>query len=127
MTLKLVAVLGCTISHSLGSPITGGVFTIVTLPSVKNFGGGLAVYSGSINFTFAGGSAPGVTAGTVVGAGKIIPTATKTLADGMLVIRQDDTGLLTAAGTNPAPPPPTLPVAGNVEISIAGQTKATAQ
>lgn len=127
MTLELIAVLGCTIAHSAGSTITGGAFVITTPPSVKTLGESKGVYRGPIVFTFSGGSAPGVTAGTVVGAGTIAPTATKTLADSLAVVRQGDTGTLTGAGTNPSPPPPTLPVSGPVEITVAGQTKATAQ
>lgn len=127
MSLELIAVVGCTIDHAAGSTITGGSFTIVTAPSVKVFAQGLAVYRLLINFTFTGGSEPTVTAGTVTGAGSIVASAIKTRADGSFVLREGDTGVLVGTGTNPSPPPPTLPVSGPVEITVAGQIKAKAQ
>lgn len=127
MTLELIAVQGCTISHAPGSDISGGTFTIVTTPSVTCSAEGKPIYSGVITFTFAGGSASGATAGTVTGGGTISPTSTKVTVDGLAVIREGDTGTLSASGTNSAPPPPTLPFTGDVEITVAGQTSVRAQ
>ena len=122
---ELIAVVGCTISHAAGSTITGGAFVITTPPSAKTSAGQPA-YRGPISFTFSGGSEPTVVAGTVTGSGTINPTAVKVKADALAVVREGDTGTLTGTGTNPAPPPATLPVSGPVEISAAGQVKAKA-
>lgn len=127
MTLELIAVEGCTIAHDSGSGISGGSFTITSVASTKVKAEGKGVYKLEIAFTFAGGSESTVVAGSVTGGGTISATATKTKAEGQLVVREGDTGTLTGAGTNPAPPPPTLPVSGDVIISVAGQTKVNAQ
>lgn len=127
MTLKLIGVDGLTIVHSAGSPISGGTFTITSTPSVKVKAQGKGVYSGVLSFTFAGGNMSGITAESFTGAGTINPTAIYVKADGALVIREGDTGTLTGSGTNPSPPPPTVPGTGGVEISVAGQTKVKAQ
>ncbi len=62
---------------------------------------------------------------TEVGTFTITPTAVAVKAEALLVVRQGDTGTLTAIGTI-APPavPPTGPVVGNVIVSDAGQDKA---
>jgi len=124
MSLEYIAVEGCTIEHDAGSPISGGSFTITSIASAKVKVGGKGVYAQQIDFTFKDGNGPGVSPGTVVGGGSILSKATKDRAEGQLVVRENDTGTLSGAGTNPAPPPPTLPVSGGVIISAAGQTKA---
>ena len=127
MPLELIMNANGQLGHASGSTVTGGTFTITSTPSVKVKAGGSGVYRGPLTFTFAGGSAPGLVAGSVTGAGTINPTATKTKADGLLVIREGDSVLVTFTGTNSSPPPPTLNVAGTVEVASAGQTKAKAQ
>ena len=127
MALELIAVEGCTIIHSVGSPISGGTFTITTPASLNTKVDGKGVYSASIAFTFAGGDGAGATSGTVAGGGTIAATAVYVKDDGAVVSREGDTGTLTAVGTNSAPPPPTLPFVGNVEISVAGQTTVKAE
>lgn len=125
--MELVAVQGCTIIHSTGSPITGGVFTITTAPSLKYKSQTKRVYRGVIDFTFTGGSASGCSPGSVTGSGTISPTSIKHKVDTLFVVREGDTGTMSAAGTNSSPPPtnisfPSCPV----EISVAGQTKLSA-
>jgi hypothetical protein len=127
MTLELVAVQGCTITHSSGSPISGGSFTITSSPSTKVKCEGSGVYKGTIAFTFSGGNGSGAVPGSVAGAGTIVTTALKTKADAEEVVREGDTGTLTATGTKESPPPPTVPFVGGVEISVAGQTTVKAQ
>ena len=127
MTLEKVMNTNGTIGHASGSTITGGTFVITSTPSTKNKAGAVGVYRGPLTFTFSGGSAPGVSPGSVVGSGTINPTAIKSKADALEVIREGDTGTLTGTGTNPSPPPPTLPVSGPVEVKTAGQDKAKAQ
>jgi len=127
MALELVAVEGCTIDHSAGSGVSGGAFVIANPASLKCKAEGLGIYSGTITFTFSGGDFAGCTNGTVAGGGTITATATKTKADGQLVIRVGDSGIMTGVGTNAAPPPPTLPAVGSVEITVAGQTTVKAQ
>lgn len=132
MALKEVAVDGLTLSHSIGSPITGGTFFITSIPSIKVKAEGNGVYSGTLNFTFSGGTYSGGVPGTASGSGSINPTATKTKADGNLVLRVDDNGTMAGSyeQTNPTPPPPTIsiPFSGvGVEISNAGQIKVKAE
>jgi hypothetical protein len=127
MTLELIAVQGCTIAHSSGSSISGGAFVITSTPSVKVKGEAKGVYKTPLSFTFSGGNASGAVPGSVAGGGTIAATAIKTKADGLLVIREGDTGTLTATGTNASPPPPTIPFVGGVEISVANQTTSKAQ
>ena len=126
MSSKAIAVQGCVISHGTGSTISGGVFTITSIPSTKVRAEGKGVYAEKIDFTFAGGSEPTVTSGTVEGSGSIPATATKNKSEGKLVVREGDTGTLTGTGENPSPPPTTLPLTGPVEVSFAGQTKVKA-
>ena len=127
MALENVANTDCVISHDVGSTITGGTFTITSVASTKVKALGKGVYFQQIDFTFAGGSAPGVTPGTVTGSGTIVATAIKVKSLTQAVVRENDTGTLSGTGTNPAPPPPTLPVTGPVIISSGGQTKVKAQ
>ena len=127
MSLELIAVSGCVIGHGSGSTITGGIFAITSIASTKVKAQGQGVYTLKIDFTFSGGSAPGVVSGSVTGSGTINATATKAKAEGQFVMRQGDTGTLTGTGTNPSPPPPTIAVSGPVEIKTAGQIKAKAQ
>jgi len=127
MTLELIAVEGCTIAHDSGSGISGGTFTITSVASTRVKGQGFGVYTVTIDFTFAGGNEATVTPGTVVGSGSVSSTAIKTKAEGLIVMREGDTGTLSGTGTNPAAPPPTLPVSGPVIIAAAGQSKARAE
>ena len=131
MTLKHVAVESCTVSHGSSSAITGGAFTIAATPNQKVTVDGKKVYVTPLTGSFSGGSAPGFVSGSVAGNWSIAATATKTKADGVLIMRVDDTGTLTAMGTlSPPPPPPappTGPIAGPVEIANAGQDKVRAE
>lgn len=106
-----------TIDHASGSPISGGAFTITSLPSLVLLANGNGVFSGPLAFTFAGGSAPGLTG--VSGGGSIPPTALKVTTGGLAVIRAGDTGTLTALGIPPSGPP--VPISGPVEVTDAGQ------
>ena len=115
------------LGHKAGSPISGGVFTITSVPSIKVKAGGQGVFRGPLVFTFSGGSASGFQPGTVAGGGAIPPSALKVKADGQLVIRDGDFVLMAATGTSASFPFPVLPIAGNVEVADPGQTKAKAQ
>lgn len=131
MSLELIAVDGCTLDHAAGSLISDGEFTITAIPDVKVSVEGNGVYVTPLSFTFTGGSATGFVDESVVGAGAIIATATKVKAGGILVMREGDSFTMTAIGVidpTPTPPaPPTGPVVGEVEISVAGQTTVRAE
>ena len=127
MSLELIAVQGCTIGHGAGSPISGGIFVITTPPSVKVSAEGKPIFSGPISFTFSGGNITGGTPGTVVCSGTIAATATSVFEGVLPVLREGYTGTMVGTATNAAPPPPTIPAAGPVEISVAGQTSVKAQ
>lgn len=130
MGLELIAVDGCTLAHSDGSLISGGVFKIISVPDVKTKAGGAGVFKTPLQFTFSGGNASGFVPGSVMTTApvSIVATAAKVKAGGLLVMREGDSVLMNCIGTvNPPPPGVTAPVAGNVEISAAGQTKVKAQ
>lgn len=128
MALKEIAVEGLTISHSTGSSLSGGSFTITSSPSIKVKAEGKGVYRGTLTFSFSGGNYTGGVSGSAAGAGSINFTAIKTKADGQFVLRKDDSG--TVSGTyqpTGSPPPPPAPFSANVEISDANQTKVKAE
>ena len=130
MTLENIANAGLTLSHSSGSPISGGAFTVTSAPDAKAKAVGAGVHVSPLVFTFAGGDAEGFLAGSVAGGGSIPATATQTRAGGALVMREGDSVTMECDGTiDPPPPSPplTAPVSGGVEISAAGQTKVKAQ
>lgn len=126
MTAKLIAVLNCTLAHGAGSTISGGVFTVTSTPSVKVLAENKGAYKTPLTYTFAGGTATGFVPGSIATLvpQTIVATATTVLADGVLVMRVDDLGTMTAQGTT-LPNPPGTPgaIVGPVEISVAGQTK----
>jgi hypothetical protein len=130
MTAKLIAVLNCTLAHGSTSPISGGVFTVTSTPSVKVLAENKGVYKTPLTYTFAGGNATGFVPGSIATLvpQTIVATATKVLVDGVLVMRVDDLGTMTAQGkTLPDPPGAVGPISGPVEISVAGQTKVLAE
>jgi hypothetical protein len=103
------------------------VFTVLGNLSEKVFAEGKGVYHEIFNYTFTGGNAAGFDSGSIIQDGffQIIPsTATKTFAEGQLVMREGDTALMNATGTVGGTP---TPITGNVEISVAGQTTVRAQ
>lgn len=122
MTLALIMNMSGAVDHDSGSVVSGGAFVITSVPSVKVKIDGAGVYRGPLAGTFTGGNATGFVPGSVAGAWTINPTATKVNADMLPVVRDGDTGTLTAVGTI-APPatPPTGPVAGTVVVSDPGQ------
>jgi hypothetical protein len=130
MSAELVAVQGCTLAHGSGSLISGGVFTITSVPSIKVLAESKGVYKTPLTYTFTGGNAAGFVPGSIATLvpQTILATATKVLADGTLVMRAGDIGTMTAQGTT-TPNPPGTPgaIAGAVEISVAGQTKVLAK
>ena len=92
MALILVAVEGLTLTpEGIVAPGSGTV-TIVSVPSPKVFAEGRGVYKDPLQFTVAGASASGYIPGTVatVGIAEIPVSATKVLADGILVMRLFD-------------------------------------
>ena len=123
MARKLLAVDGLTISHSSGSPVSGGSFTVTSLPSLKMNAESKGVYRGVLAFTFTGGTHSSGTPGSALGAGTINFTATKNKIDGQFVLRVDDAGSMTGTYIPPSVPPPTVPFSSDVEISDAGQSK----
>ena len=108
------------IDHSTGSPISGGVFVITGSPDAKVKAESFGVYVSPLAFTFSGGDAAGFVSGTVSGGGTIIATATKTRVSGVFVMREGDSGILSATGTLSGGG--TGSVSGGVEITDAGQS-----
>lgn len=132
MALKNIANADLTISHGVGSIVTGGTFTVSSTPSTKVKANNKGVHKGGVAFDFAGGSAAGTNPGSVTGSGNISPTATKVKAEGELVNRVDDSASISMTGktNNPSPPPPLIDVplgAQPVVISNAGQNKVKGQ
>lgn len=124
MSLEPLAVQGCIIDHATGSTVSLGTFLITSLSSLKVKGEGAGVFKTPLAFTFSGGNVAGGVPGTAVGSGTIIATAQKTKAEGLLVIREGDTGTLIGTYTQTGTPPiPGVPFSASVEVSDAGQTK----
>ena len=119
MALEKIMVLGGTLDHASSSQISGGSFVITSVPSVKNKILGNGIFRGDLKYSFSGGNHPSVNPGTVRTTvdQTISPTAIKTKADGLEVIREGDSGIMNAIGDNPSPPPPTLPVSGDLITS----------
>lgn len=118
---EYIAVSGLTIGHSSGSPVSGGTFTLTSIPSLKVKADGKGVYSGTLAFTFIGGTHTAGASGTATGGGTITVSATKTKADGSFVFLVGDTGTL--AGAYVTSVPTTISFESDVEITNAGQTK----
>lgn len=128
MALKEIAVDGCTLTHKAGSLISGGVFTITSIPSIKVKADNKGVFETPLTYTFSGGNATGYIPGTIATTApqSITSSAIKVKADGQLVMLINDFGTMSAFGTLNPPPPggtPNTPIAGLVEISDAGQAK----
>lgn len=122
MTLEAIMNEDGVIDHNTGSVISGGSFTVTSVPSSNVKAEGKGVFRGPLSGTFTGGNATGFISGSVAGNFTINPTATAVKADGLPVVREGDTGTLTAAGTiDPPATPPTGPVAGEVVVASAGQ------
>jgi hypothetical protein len=113
------------LGHAAGSLVSGGAFTIVSTPSVKNRAVGVGIYRGPLQYTFTGGDADGFDPGTVATAvpQTIQPTAVKTRTDGLEVIRLGDAGLMAAVGAVSGTP---TAIVGNVEVADAGQDRVRA-
>ena len=122
---KQVAVDGCTIAPQ--GIVSGGSITISTVPSTKVKAEGSGVFSTQLQFTVAGANATGYDPGTVVtvGPATIMPTATKGKVDGGFVLRQDDQ-VPAAVMTGTISGIPT-PFAAAFKITVAGQTKVSAE
>lgn len=121
MTLKALMNGNGTVDHDIGSLVSGGTFSILSVPSVNVQADNAGVYRGTINGTFTGGNASGFEPGSVAGAWSISPTATAVNVDGQAVVRDGDIGTLTATGTIPPPTGGTGPVTGTVVVNNAGQ------
>ena len=127
MSPELVMNTAGTIGHSPGSIITGGTFVISTAAaSVKCKAEGAGIYREPFQYTFSGGSSAGFDSGSIATlVSQIVSSgATKTRADGQLVIRLGDSGTMIAQGTVSGTP--TL-LSDSVEVTAAGQTTVRAQ
>lgn len=129
MSLKPVANEGLTISHKSGSSISGGAFSITSVPDPKISAEGAGVFFSELQFTFSGGSAMGFVAESVKTAdpATIPTTAAKVKNQSGFVMREGDFVAMACVGTIPPPTGGTGPVSGPVEISDAGQTTVGAQ
>jgi len=126
MSLKLIMNESGQLGHGGTSTIFGGAFTVISIASTKWIADGKGVYSGDLEYSFTGGSAPLFVAGTIATTStqKIKPSAIKVLADGNLVIRIEDFGAMNATGTLSAGGSSTI--SGPVEVAAAGQSAETA-
>ena len=125
MALKEIAVDGCILNHKTGSLISGGTFTISSIPSTKVKCMEKGVFETPLQFTFSGGNAPTCDPGTVatISPQNINSMAQKVKADSKLVMLKEDFTIMSAMGTLAGNP---VPIFGAVEISDAGQTKVLA-
>lgn len=110
------------IQHSVGSPVSGGVFTITSTPSTKVTVDSQGVFRGFLSVSFSGGNMSGMVPGSVIGAGVINPTALKCKIELLAVVRDKDSGNFTGTAVPTAGPPP-VPVSIPCECADS-QTKA---
>lgn len=121
---ELIAVDGLTLDHASGSPISGGSFSVLSVPDAKVKAEGNGFFAGPLEFTFSGGDADGFVAGSVAGEGSMPATALKVKIGGVAVMREGDGCTMSCMGTiDPPATPPTGSIEGDVEITDAGQTK----
>lgn len=135
MTLELIAVQGMTVTAdqtTVVPPVTPVVVTIVVSPptGTKTLATALVHRDGD-QIT--------VSAITVPAAGATIPdpgpynvameaTATKVISEGTVVLREgDQSEIINATPQIPGSPPTDYPVSFNCVVSVAGQTKVSAQ
>lgn len=123
MALKNVAVNGLTLS---GVGISGGVVSIISVPSVDSKVDGNGIFFGNFQFSFSGGNFAGYDPGTVstVGVAVINPSAIFVKVDGSPVLLEGDnnpsvsmTGLVSGVP---------VPFVTSWSILSAGQTKVKA-
>ena len=123
MSTEFLAVDGCTVAHSLGSMLSGGSFVITSLSSLKVKAGGSGVYKTPLTVSFTGGNFVGGVAGTAIGSGTIMATATKNLVENLAPLRAGDSGTIVGTYTQTGSPPiPGVPFSAQFEISNSGQT-----
>lgn len=127
MALEFIMNSDGTLGHGLGSLVTGGTFVIIGTLSVKAKAEGKYVYREPFTYTFSGGDFPGLDSGSVTTAAPqtLNAGATKTKDQGALVMRENDTGLMSVTGTVGGIP--TAPFSAPVIIDSAGQTTGKAQ
>jgi hypothetical protein len=126
MAQKKVAVQGCTLNHKAGSTIAGGIFTITSTPDTKAKCSNKGIYKTPLQYTFTGGNSPGFDPSSIATTApqSITATSTKVKASNLFVMRLNDFGTMVAQGTIAGV---LTPISGPVEISDAGQTKASAE
>jgi hypothetical protein len=112
------------VGHGDGSPISGGVFVITSAPDAKAKIDNAGIHVTPLAYSFSGGSASGFVTGSVSGAGTIVSTASKVKVGGKLIIRLEDSGTMSAAGTLTGGGSGSI--SGPVEIIDAGQSKVKA-
>lgn len=127
MTLELIATESLILAHAAGSPISGGTFTVTSIPDPNVSAESNAVFFNQLQFTFSGGSAAGFVSGSVATtAPATIPaTAYKVKNASGFIMREGDQVTMDAVGALPGGG--TSAVAGPVEIQAAGQTTVSAQ
>jgi len=115
------------LGHASGSAVSGGVFNILNSVSQKVKTENYGVYRGFVSFTFTLGNASGFVDGSVQGVGLMSPSATKTKADSLLVMREGDSLITAFTGTPTGGGSPiAVPGSNGVEVVSAGQTKVRA-
>jgi hypothetical protein len=112
---------GGTVGFGTGAVVTGGIFTITSVPSTDVLIDNNGVYSGSLSWTFAGGSGTGSVSGTVTGSGTITAGSTSTKADSKTVVLSGDSVTATFTGVDSDGNTVTY-AAQQVEILTAGQS-----
>lgn len=120
--MKLVAADGVVLSHSIGSPISGGTFSVSSIPSIKALSETKGVHKDPLTYTFSGGNSSGFDPGTVtsIGPQTISSSALKALAEGSKIMLNGDSGTMLCTGTVGGTP---TPVSGGVEITDPKQIK----
>lgn len=116
--MKYIVVEGCTLTCQ-----SGGVATIVTLPSEYNIIDNCKIYSGPLTISVNGSSAGGADA-NATGTGTLTPTSQYNKADGKFVVLEGDKAEIIVNGADSEG----SPTVGTevVTITKAGQTSTLA-
>ncbi len=127
--LQPIAVSGMTVS--ITTPGVTGKITLSSSPSLRVKAGGAGVYRGPLLLSVSGLiSASCGSQLTGSASATIMPTATKTRADGQFVLRRGDkvTGVQSTGASNPGSPNPiACTITFDIEITNAGQSKDQAE
>lgn len=116
--MRALANANCIIDHSSGSIVSGGTFTLTSIPSFKVIAEGLGVFFGEVTASFIGGTISGGDPNTAYGTCAIPAGLVKVDNGSIPAAAEGDTGTLNGFYLISGTP---TPFSASVEITDAGQ------